>query len=776
MRAVRPRRSVSGFLAVAVVTIAVASDAVAVDLATERYSDPAADTYLWINVGADPTGSGTFVFVADGILFWGAGGATLSDQPDGSTLATYVGPGWRNPDGTFDPFTWHLAFGPTVEPLNLSLDAHLEPEGTTSATLVAGGVTYQLDSVRIVAGADVALAEVVALLEAEDWQAVYARLQSRLQTAWSEADFVAAMSSATAANGSIDDITIVTGPVLDPPANGWDIARSEIDVTMLKDGRLATYGTQLDLVYDGSWRIARLGSIEPDAEPPASSAGPLDAEYQIALVSVPYTVTDNAVGVSDVELWWRSRPDAGAAWSAWTVGPSEAISPFSFEFASGPGLYEFYTVATDGAGNREDPPATADAATEYVTGTAPIVTERISESSQHGQGNGLSHEAYISADGRFVTFESEASDLVSGDTNAVADVFVHDRVSDTTTRVSVATDGTQANGSSEDPTISPDGRYVAYRSAASNLVAGDTNNKYDIFLHDLQTGTTTRVSLASDGTQANGSSDSAVVSRDGSAVVFRSFGRLVPGDTNGETDIYLRDLVAGTTTRVSLASDGSQADGASDGPTISDDGQIVAFDSVATNLVTGDTNGVRDVFVHEIATGTTSRVSLAADGTQGDADSWEPTLDASGATVAFTSSATTLVAGDTNAKDDVFVVTRASGAIVRASLGDDEAQSTNHADETSLSADGTLLAFYSTASNLVAGDTNGKGDVFVRDLVNGTTTRWSLTTEGLEGNDRSANPTISGDGGTVAFHSFATNLVPNDTNGVADVFVRGPDQ
>jgi hypothetical protein len=418
------------------------------------------------------------------------------------------------------------------------------------------------------------------------------------------------------------------------------------------------------------------------------------------------------------------------------------------------------------------------AGTSATTGAseAPIVTERISESSQHGQGNGLSHEAYISADGRYVTFESEASDLVTGDTNAAADVFVHDRVSDTTTRVSVASDGTQANGSSEDPTISPDGRYVAYRSAATNLVSGDTNNKVDIFVFDRQTSTTTRVSLASDGTQANGSSDSAVVARDGAAVVFRSFGRLVPGDTNGETDIYLRDLVAGTTSRVSVASDGSQADGASDGPTISDDGQVVAFDSVASNLVAGDTNAVRDVFVHEVASGTTSRVSLASDGTQGDADSWEPTLDATGATVAFTSSATTLVAGDTNAKDDVFVVTRSTGAIVRASLGDDEAQSTNHADETSLSADGTLLAFYSTASNLVAGDTNNKGDVFVRDLVDGSTTRWSLTSDGLEGNDRSANPTISGDGGTVAFHSFATNLVPDDTNAVADVFVRGPDQ
>ena len=410
-------------------------------------------------------------------------------------------------------------------------------------------------------------------------------------------------------------------------------------------------------------------------------------------------------------------------------------------------------------------------------GAGSIVTERVSESSQHGQGNGLSHEAYMSADGRYVTFESEASDLVSGDTNATADVFVRDRLSDTTSRVSVASDGTQANGSSEDPTISPDGRYVAFRSNATNLVSGDTNNKYDIFVHDRQTGTTTRVSVTNSGAQATGASDSPVVARDGAAVVFRSFAsNLVSGDTNGETDIFVRDLVAGSTTRVSVSSAGAQGNAGTDGPTISDDGRFVAFDSTASTLVAGDTNAVSDVFLRDRATGTTSRVSVAAGGTQANAASWEASLDADGSTLAFQSGASNLVAGDTNAKDDAFVVTVASGAIVRASVGDDEAQSNNHAGEVSLSADGTLLAFYSSASNLVAGDTNGKGDIFVRDLVNGTTTRWSVATDGAEGNDRSTNPTIAGAGHTVAFHSFATNLVANDTNAVADVFVRGPDQ
>jgi Mg-chelatase subunit ChlD len=446
-------------------------------------------------------------------------------------------------------------------------------------------------------------------------------------------------------------------------------------------------------------------------------------------------------------------------------------NPTTFTIGSEPGVHIVHAQVRDAAGNVSSP------ATGVIDLAASVVTERVSESSQHGQGNGLSHEAYISADGRYVTFESEASDLVSGDTNAVADVFVHDRVSGTTSRVSVASDATQANGSSEDPTISPDGRFVAFRSAASNLVAGDTNNKYDIFVHDRQTGTTTRVSVTNSGAQATGASDSPVVARDGAAVVFRSFAsNLVSGDTNGETDIFVRDLVAGSTTRVSVSSSGAQGNAGTDGPTISDDGRYVAFDSVATTLVAGDTNAVSDVFLHDRSTGTTSRVSLAAGGTQANGASWEASLDADGGVLAFQSAASNLVTGDTNAKDDAFVVTVASGAIVRASVGDDGSQSNNHAGEVSLSADGSLLAFYSTASNLVAGDTNGKGDVFVRDLVNATTTRWSLATDGTQANDRSTNPTIAGAGHTVAFHSFATNLVPNDTNAVADVFVRGPDQ
>ena len=159
-----------------------------------------------------------------------------------------------------------------------------------------------------------------------------------------------------------------------------------------------------------------------------------------------------------------------------------------------------------------------------------------------------------------------------------------------TTRVSVASDGTQSNNSSYNPSISANGRYVAFESEATNLVRGDTNNFRDIFVHDRQTGQTTRVSVASDGTQANGHSYDPSISADGRYVAFASLANnLVSGDTNDQQDIFVHDRQTGQTTRVSVASDGTQASGHSFNPSISADGRYVAFVSSASNLVGGDT-------------------------------------------------------------------------------------------------------------------------------------------------------------------------------------------
>ena len=226
----------------------------------------------------------------------------------------------------------------------------------------------------------------------------------------------------------------------------------------------------------------------------------------------------------------------------------------------------------------------------------------------------------------------------------------------TTTRVSVASDGTQANDACGDASISADGRFVAFDSAASNLVPGDTNGHEDVFVHDRQTGQTTRVSVASDGTQGNDLSDYPSISGDRRFVAFESFAsNLVPGDTNGYEDVFVHDRQTGQTSRVSVASDGTQGNSTSEDPSIGGDGRFVAFESHASNLVPGDSNGSLDIFVHDRQTGLTTRVSVASDGTQSDSYSRDPSISADGRFVAFQSQATNLVAGDTNDVTDVFV-------------------------------------------------------------------------------------------------------------------------
>ena len=222
------------------------------------------------------------------------------------------------------------------------------------------------------------------------------------------------------------------------------------------------------------------------------------------------------------------------------------------------------------------------------------VTERASLDSTGALANAINIERFcptLAADGRFVAFGSDATNLVTGDTNAVSDAFVYDRVTGTTERVSVSSAGAEANGTSFAPAISADGRFVAFPSEATNLVPGDTNGVTDVFVRDRLTGTTERVSVSSAGAEANGTSFAPAISADGRFVAFPSEAtNLVPGDTNGATDVFVRDRLTATTDRVSVDSAGAQANDRSDFPAISADGSVVAFVSTATNLVPDDTN------------------------------------------------------------------------------------------------------------------------------------------------------------------------------------------
>ncbi len=399
-------------------------------------------------------------------------------------------------------------------------------------------------------------------------------------------------------------------------------------------------------------------------------------------------------------------------------------------------------------------------------------TTLVSVSSSGVQGNNWSFRPSVSSTGRYVAFVSYSTNLVAGDTNGAYDVYVRDMVGGTTTRASVSSDGTGADYTSYQASISGDGRYVAFTSAATNLVSGDTNGADDVFVHDCQTGTTTRVSVASDGTQGNSDSRCPSLSANGRYVAFLGYAsNLVTGDTNGATDVFVHDRQTGETTRVSVASDGTQGNGSADeGLSLSSDGRYVAFASSASNLVTDDTNGREDIFTHDRETGATTRVSVASDGTQADRRSLWPAISADGRYVAFLSEATNLVAGDTNGYVDVFVHDAQTGATERVCEYWDF-MLMFVTDGPAISASGRYVAVLSNLSTLVPDDTNSAIDVFRVDRQTGDVVRVSVGPEGAQANSGSEDVAISADGAVVGFSSWASNLVANDTNGDADAFV-----
>jgi Tol biopolymer transport system component len=411
-----------------------------------------------------------------------------------------------------------------------------------------------------------------------------------------------------------------------------------------------------------------------------------------------------------------------------------------------------------------------------VTSTLAGSTERVSVSSLGVEGNGDSGwqpSPGISGDGRYVVFFSDATNLVTGDTNGVTDVFVHDRDTDTTERVSVSSAGTEGNGISDFGRISDDGRYVVFQSGATNLVAGDTNGCWDIFVHDRNTSATERVSVSSAGGQGDNHSFSPSISDDGRYVAFGSDAmNLVPGDTTWG-DIFVHDRNTGATERVSVSSGGAEANDYSDSSMISGDGQYVVFRSYATNLVAGDTNGCWDMFVRNRGLGTTERVSVGPAGAEANADSEVlPCISDDGRFVSFVSGATNLVAGDTNGCLDIFVRDRTAAITRRVSVSSAGAEGNADSRYHGLSGDGRFVAFESGATNLAPGEGAGWWDVFAHDWLLGTTELVSVNSLGFGGDAHSEYPDISDDGQYVAFYANATNLVYGDTNDCRDAFVH----
>jgi hypothetical protein len=405
-------------------------------------------------------------------------------------------------------------------------------------------------------------------------------------------------------------------------------------------------------------------------------------------------------------------------------------------------------------------------------------TERVSVSSSGAQASGPSFEPALSGNGRFVAFQSLASDLVPGDTNGTVDAFVFDRRSRRLGRVSVSSSGAEATGGTlalEPPWLSASGRIVAFASDAPGLVAGDTNAVWDVFVRDRSRRRTMRASVRSSGAQANGRSQNLRVSDNGRYVVFESdASNLVRRDTNRASDVFVRDLRGGETTRISISSLDGEGNRPSSDPAISADGRFVSFSSEASNLVRGDTNRASDVFVHDRRTHRTIRASLNSLERQGNADSMASHLAPAGTLIAFTSRASNLVRGDSNRASDIFVRDTASGRTERISVNSTGRQANADSNRAAGFAGRRYIAFRSSASNLVRGDTNNVQDVFVHDRMTGVTRRVSVGPSGTQANASSSSARLSADGCFVAFGSFASNLVRGDTNATNDIFVRGP--
>jgi hypothetical protein len=405
---------------------------------------------------------------------------------------------------------------------------------------------------------------------------------------------------------------------------------------------------------------------------------------------------------------------------------------------------------------------------------ADATTECISLTSDETEGDGYSGKSSVSADGRFVAFQSYSTNLVSDDTNSASDVFVRDRQTGVTEWISLTESGTFGDADSGGPAISSDGRYVAFWSDATNMVSGDTNNRRDIFLRDRQMGVTEFISLDSLETKSNSFSDEPSVSGDGRYVVYHSFAdNLTAEDNNGSYDVFLRDRQTGQTELISKNTGGAYSNGNSYRPDISTDGRYVVFESVATNMgVSNDTNNRLDIFLRDRQMSTTEMVSLNSDGIQGNGGSWFSSLTSDGRYVVFSSHATNLVLGDHNDKEDIYMRDRQTGQTWLISKSSDGSSGNQGSVNPSISANGRFITFGSTATNLVNGDVNGVTDVFLHDHLNNQTSLISQSPEGTWGNDRSWDVSISDHGRFVVFSSGSTNLVPTDTNAVDDIFLR----
>ncbi len=399
-------------------------------------------------------------------------------------------------------------------------------------------------------------------------------------------------------------------------------------------------------------------------------------------------------------------------------------------------------------------------------------TALISANSTNENGNKESGFSSISANGRFITFSSYATNLVAKDTKNNRQIYLRDLLTGSIKLVSVNSSGQAGNADSWNAVVSANGKFVAFTSNATNLIGGDTNKVPDIFVSDVENKEITRISVSSLGQQSNLDSDSSSISADGQYVAFDSWAsNLVSNDTNNQRDIFVHNRENKTTVRVSVDSSGQQVAGYSEEPSINADGRYVAFMSKGETLISEDTNGRPDIFVYDLQLGTIKRVSLDSNGLEANNWSRAAAINADGKLIAFTSKAK-MTSDDSNGTWDAFVHDISIGKTSRVSVNTLGLGADSYTTEVAISADGSTIAFSSPSTNLIDNDLNNLSDIFVHTLANKKTSRISVNNSGLEGNGVSESPALSADGNMVTYTSLATNLIANDANNVQDVFVR----
>jgi Tol biopolymer transport system component len=402
----------------------------------------------------------------------------------------------------------------------------------------------------------------------------------------------------------------------------------------------------------------------------------------------------------------------------------------------------------------------------------------------------------ISADGRWVVFASDASNLVPGDYNHRRDIFLRDLSDGSITRVSVSSKGQQANSDSFNPSISADGRYIVYDSFASNLVPDDDNGEGDVFLYDRLARTTTLVTRGTAGKAGAGQSGFATISADGNTVVFESTARdLLAGVDSPSGQVYAWDRRTSVFELVTVGWAGGAAGGGSGGVSVSADGRYVAFASGSAGLVPNDYNQASDVFVRDRKLHSTVRVSVNSNGGEGNGKSDAPSISADGQRVAFESTATnllgtnptaqnaprvprsldpsgTLEGGDNNFASDIFVHDLGTGRTRRVSVATAGTEANGDSYGAAISGDGRYVAFVSVATNLVAGDTNRTREVFVHDIGNGATSRVCADGAAARCDRLSTTASVDKDGGRIVFASAGSDVVSDDANHEAEILVR----